>query len=738
MVYIMISFLFLLIVTSIFILPQIEIYIIEKKIAAGKVEDKEEILEILRTTTVQSKKWEIIREYMVREGFKNNYNVYISPSFTEWDGSIEQINFTWEEILPFLVDYVENGPANGYLVTVAKKLAFYYEQEGELDKAKEVLYETSKRFSSIENYNREELLVERIRLTKKHGQLEQAVQYINELSSELNSKYSDTYAQVALFKTEILIQQGYTQEALVEIAEAIKSIEKDYEKEIAEWPELEENSSLNDHVYYQQLKTLERSLTTTRDNNPGKVVNVTGKVLKSDGSPMVGVGVFLRDELNSSRSVLPEETYQVTTDHEGRYEFKGVTPNHYQLTLGFHTDQISGWSWPTEMNDWIEVDGSQDISYDIELQKLIELKSPVNQKVITDDSVYFQWEKVEEAESYSLNLGYERDGGTITLSYKTGIKENKIKVKAEDIYNISGSVAFGPKDARDPKSYLGFANPTNLLHWSVQAYDGEGNIISQSNGYRLDDETTGNLPFFYLKERELTSIDRILLNNKYEEALEKYIEAYERNPSDLHSLRMIIKLIGMEGDGTTETRDNLTISYMKDLAVKTDYPSITFDVAHFYYNQSNWEEFNKWMDLYLEKDGELTDYIQSIYASALMMQGEYDVAHVQFNQALEKDKSHRFVGYWIVNELLRNGLSEEVIRIAREFPERTAYESTPNWLSLVQKMEEESALFDQYDQELRMVLDNYFSNENKRLEKWRNTTNMTAMKQFIKALDRVN
>ncbi|WP_042142855.1 carboxypeptidase-like regulatory domain-containing protein [Paucisalibacillus sp. EB02] len=721
--------------------PRVELYLAEKKINAGNVEEKQEILELLRTTPIESKKWEMIQRYMIEDGVSGQYDIYVSPSFTIGGYSLEEqpIRFTPEEKIPYLEDYVKNGPVDWFLQSAASILSFIYQSEGNFNKAKDVLYETSQRFPLTESYLRDELLVERIRLAKNHGEYDEANQYIEELLGIVEEEHPDITAQIAQLRAEIILQQGDADLALDEVKNAIQDYEVEFEKEMKEIPESERDhyDSIENRVYYQSLKALERSLSL--EKSAVKSITLAGKILRSDGTAMEGVGVFLRDKNNASRSVSPEDTFQVVTDHNGRFEFNGVVPNNYQITLGFFSNQISGWNWPVTLDEWIEVDGSEDITYDVVLQKLIEIEKPVNEQVIKDDVVHFEWEAVKGAAYYDIGFGFDIEGGSMSTGFIKDITDTEIAVPVEDIYNLNGGISIDEDGVVDPVSLLAYTNPDNRFHWNVTAYDKDGKLITKSNGHRLDDKAIGNLPFFYLKERDLTNADRLLLDYKAGKALDEYKKNYQNNPDDLHSLRMITRLIGVNEEDYRLTEKEETIPYLEELALKSPSGDTTLRLAMHYYDHSDWENFHKWFDLYLDMVNKLDSYDQSIYASALMKQGKHVEANKQFKEAMKKDGSNRFVGHWIANELYRMGLKEEVVHIARDYPYHLyGGEAGPNWLLLMNSIMKESKNHKDYEKELNNVLEMYFTNNKEALENWLNTTNKVNMKKLIEAIQKVH
>ncbi|WP_412977251.1 hypothetical protein [Ornithinibacillus sp. 179-J 7C1 HS] len=719
--------------------PRVELYLAEKNITEGNEKEKQEILELLNTTKIESKKWEIIQKYMIEDGLSRQFDIYISPSFTMGGSPIDDstIYFTSDEKIPFLKEYIKEAPVDGYLHSAAMVLSSIFQSEGEVEKAKRVLHDTSHRFTAQDSYFREELLIERIRIAKNYREFDEANQYIEELLDSLDESHHDIIAQIAQLKAEIILQQGDIEKALVEVEKAIKNYEEKYQEDIEEVPDSEKDNfpSIENHVYYQSLKTLERSLKVS--NNTGKPVSISGKVVRSDGTPMRGVGVFLRDKQNANRSVSPEDSFQVITDSEGRYVFNGVIPKDYQITLGFYYSQISGWNWSVNMDEWIAVDGSKNITYNIVLQKLIKIREPVNEKIIKDKIVHFEWEAVEGASYYNIGFGFDIEGGSIGTGSINRISSTEIDIPIDDIYNINGGISIDEEGVVDPVSLLAYTNPENRFNWNVSAFDEDGNLITKSNGYRLDDKSIGDLPFFYLKERELTNADKLLLDNQKDEALKEYIINYENDSNDLHSLRMITRLIGVEDVGYGKKEDEKVVSYLEDLAIKSPSESTLFRLMHYYYDENKWEDFQKWFDKYIDIVKELNEYTQSIYASALMKQGYHEDADHEFKEAMKKDGSNRFVGHWIANELYRKGLTEYVTQIAKDNPFHSYSGNEANWLVILNNCIEESKSFSDYEKELTKVLEIFFAGDTEELDNWLAYTNKPQMKKLIEAIKSV-
>ncbi|MFD2045095.1 hypothetical protein ACFSTA_15535 [Ornithinibacillus salinisoli] len=727
-----------------FIVPQIELYVADKKLEDGKSGGKALMMDALEGPLLPGQKWDKIIKYIVGSGVAGGYDIYVGPSMTTHSGhAITEANFTWEEKLPYLYDYLDNGPVDGYLGSVAKELASYYQRERQLNKADEVLLKAINRFSATRySSHQDELLLERVKIAINESKLEKAKKYIQELIQTIDPENYYKNAEIAKLRAEIIIRQGNLKKAYKEIKTALNKYEDDWEKENTRLTEEIEGDTeeinIENTVIYQQLQSLEWHLSKAIENGDESIVTVNGKVVRNDGTPLKNAGVFLRKESAVNSSITEDEPYPVITDENGNFEISGVIPGSYQIFLGFMFEQIDGWTWPINSNEWIEVDGSEDIQYNITLHPLMDIYSPVNQEKIADKEVTFTWEEIDGAAYYNINLGVGIESGSVGASFKTEIKDTQLTVPIERLYDKQIGLLIGDEDIVDPYPLLGFTNPNNRFSWSVEAYNVNHELITRSNGYRLNGDTIGNLPFFHLHKRQLTNADRLLIEKKEKEALVAYKKNYEENPDDIHSLRMIVRMIGMEGDGSLETRNQLALPYLIELAEKSSSPEYSYEVVNYYYEKEDWKAYHKWYERYAElNDGVVSEYIQGTFASALMKQEKLEESRELFQEVMQKDESNYFVGNWLAVEIYLSEDFNKAIEIAKEHPDKTYLghgETRKDWLTLVKKLQEESVPFTNYEQELKNVLELYFKSNEEELTQWIEATDKQALKKFIKAI----
>lgn len=223
-----------------------------------------------------------------------------------------------------------------------------------------------------------------------------------------------------------------------------------------------ENMSEPTSEMQRQLLALQTALTATAEAGNSAPATLSGTLTYSDGTPVSRAGIFLRPESEVSHSVFyGSEPYEIVTDAQGRFSFSGVIPGYYQLFLGLSFEQIDGWTWPVQADDWIEIKPNDRLTNNIILQPLLELKSPVNSQLLTGDSVEFEWETVRNAASYSLSGTVSAEGSTFSYVIRQHITGNKISIPVTDLYNSGGfstSSSGEGWESVEPSSLLGFAD----------------------------------------------------------------------------------------------------------------------------------------------------------------------------------------------------------------------------------------------------------------------------------------
>ena len=728
------AFTALLFVFIIFIQPQLEIRGINQQIEAGNVKEaKNAILEKIEND--RHRQIDLIREYMIEpQPWGDRYDVYISPSMTTFGSINPDRLFNIEESEPYLQLYINEAPRDGYLRRTVELLKNYYERRGDFEKGDATIQEGIDRFSK-NDYQYDELQLMRIELAINSENYQKADQLISEFKLETDEQFSDSQLRLSKLVAEKLAGLGQHEEAYEFLTAEIDMHRQKHEQYVAEKkrnmdPEQFEQfpNVLNDRVYFRELLHLQEQLKLIVVNDEPLSI-VKGKVVRSNGKPVANAGVYLRPEATVNRSVI-EGDRQVITGSDGSFSFIGVLPGSYQITVGFMFEQIDGWAWPVENNDWIDVKEGGTAEYSVVITPLIEQISPVNDVAISDEEVTFSWGAFPGAKTYELLGNIHVDNGAMGFHLLSDITENEITIPVEQLYSIRSGTMFRGDDFTEvePASILGFSNPEGSFSWSVKAYNENGDLIGQSNGYRLREETMGAIPFFQLKARQLTEADEIFLRGDggVEQALMMYKENVEGNPDDIHSLRMLTRLIAIELE-----RDSDALDYWIALAEKTNDAEAAFEVVMHYYDLEKWEGVNRWYEHYRENlVGKIPSYPKSIYAAALMKQGKLEKAREHFYEVLDEDLSNRFVGFLLAIELYLQEDWNVAEQLAKEYKERGM--NAPDWVVLIEKLRENVAASD-----VNEALAHFFTGEQDDLDKYLEKIDQRALSQFINALQNV-
>ncbi|MFC5404942.1 hypothetical protein [Cohnella soli] len=730
------------------IVPKVQMSNVKKEFVSGAPTGKAAMKRAIDRAS-GGEKWSLIRKYVIENGNDFNlasFDVTVGGGWY-YAGGVTTLphapRWTEEEKVEFLKAYVDGGPVDGYLSRAARQLGFAFEKMGRDDDALGALEIGEKRLEESADGTAQArvLKLDRAKIHARNFEYANATKLLDELAASADLEHPDNETEIARLRARILLELGEATEAYKQIAVLRETEIKQGEEKKKNYPELEEMKS----VSLMTLTEMEALLAGATENEGSSAI-VSGVAQKSDGSPLVGIGVYLRQSSDSSHSLLENEPYQTLTDAKGRYSFRGVVSGSYQLAIGVSYEQIDGWTYPVMNNDWIDIRAGQTLEQNITLKPLIGIQSPVNNQVISGGTIKFKWEPVGGAAYYALNgtFPYE-SGGFSNPRIVSHIKGSEADIPLEQIYESFGGFSYRTIDGKnvpDPTGLLGFANPESRLSWYVEAYDKNGRLITRSNGYRLDEKTMGPLPFFYLKARVLTAADRLLLDGKLDEALASYKKEYESNSSDRYSLQMIIRLYDVDASiNRTGKWPEEAFGYAEKLIGQDDTGKYALMLFMQNFEIENWKKAEQYYSMYRQSELGQADegYAQSMYAKALLKQGKFKEAYELFAQALEADYSHRFVGYSIALHLVFSDTFDSAIAIAEKYPERDYYESSKSdWSKMTKALQvEEAREGGDYRDQLRKAIRLAFEGDQRQDELGVLMASHPAMKSFVQAVENI-
>ncbi|WP_375105011.1 hypothetical protein ACDZ28_14185 [Paenibacillus sp. RS8] len=700
-----------------------------------------ELLQKLESTT-GSKRMELIQTNIIdkEHGYDPfRYDVNIGPSMSQWNQDEPSIsNLLPEDKIALLEEYILDGPANNTRIFAAKLLVYEYDALGRRDDGDQALYTAAKQLDSNSSVAKKLALLRAERALNRGDII--TAEAILEQTTFPSENQEDLNAQKAWLTGRVLFTKGEALEALAEVDNGLTSYKKFWQDIHTAGPSSSSAPEIGTSETEMQLEALKSAIQSAVDMGSTSTAVVSGTLTRSDGSPVSRAGIFLRAESEVHHSITEAEPYRVVTDDKGRFEFHGVIPGFYQFQLGLSYDQIDGWTWPVQYDDWIEVKPDDRLNESIVLQPLLELQSPINQETIIGQSVDFRWKAVKGAAYYRLSGGVSTVGSSFSSQIRDYITDNQVSIPVDELYYNSGfSYGSGGEgfESIDPLSFLVFMNPEARFSWNIEAFDGDGRLITRSNGYRLNEDTVGNLPFFYLKERELTTADRLLLNKNPEQALEMYQQNVLDDPQDAHALHMLVKLLLAKSSITKDdSLEDRAIPSLQKLIQLHPYSNYAFTLTQYYFDHKDWKSYNEFHSLSNELNSiELNSYVRSINATALLHQGKLKEAREQFAIALEHDNSHRFIGSYLAAELYAGESLSSVLTLAERYPEHSFGLNGYRWPQMVkQLMTERTKQPSNFEQELKEKLGWYMNGQTDVLKKWIEGAKSSALKTFMKAV----
>ncbi|MBD2843864.1 hypothetical protein IDH44_01555 [Paenibacillus sp. IB182496] len=692
------------------VLPRLEVARVDRLWASGSAGEAE-LLATIDEAPSPERRWSLIREHLlgvVAAPLAHRFDVYAGPSMTMVSGEPRQPRpaVSTAAAAPYLAQYVEQGPIDLDYRDAALRLAEYEAGEDRADAALAMLEGAEQRLAQAKSRTyaiapiRAALALERARLLGELGRTDEAEAIIQAELAQAAPDEWDIRARAVRVRTRLLMQQGSPIEALDDVREQRAAYEAWWKTRKPEaWM-----ASGTEPYELEELQKLESRLAAATADGAYAPARVGGTLTYSDGTPVAHAGIFLRARQDIAHSILESEPYQTVTDGQGRFAFPAVTPGDYQLHLGLTFAQIDGWTYPYRTDEWISLTSGEVLTQEVQLRPLLELRAPVDETVLRGDEVRFAWEPVDGAAYYTVNVnltGYDSPS-TFAVLIDDHVAETELTVPLERLYHAPQAILFGDEEGTvDPVSIIGMADPGARYSWYVEAYDGEHRMLTRSKGYRLAPEHVGALPFFYLRARELTAADRLMLDGQMEEALTAYREAYARDPQDTYSLGRIIRILEARSRMQQEDRDEArymeeAMPYVRDILQLMPESEYAYKLLDHAFEMQDWETYNEVYARYYERaedDGAaVSSYTLARHGIALMRQGRLDEAGESLNRAMERDPSHRFIGDYIAVQLLRGGSLEEALELARRYPDRSNGAPERDWSLLLGELQQALAV----------------------------------------------
>jgi tetratricopeptide (TPR) repeat protein len=279
-------------------------------------------------------------------------------------------------------------------------------------------------------------------------------------------------------------------------------------------------------------------------DNPGIVGTCKGRATV-DGIGIEGVKVYIKD-----KAIYKEDYFSSTpdfpfivTDKDGYYFIDNVLPGEYDIGIGISPGEILGKAYLDNKDSQKVLEPGGVLTNNFVFNTAIEILSPDDKIEVRENKLVISWQQMEGAESYGLVTGLINEG-----SYASSIFVNDIKKKAgaatneitidigQIIPEFMGFASFYDEGRPTPDTLLGLYDGARVLY-GIEAYSKDGRLIGSS----MPVIKTEKLPrHFVLVTQELEG-DKLVKEEKYEEARDWFEDYLFKNPEDEHSLYVLAR-----------------------------------------------------------------------------------------------------------------------------------------------------------------------------------------------------
>lgn len=270
---------------------------------------------------------------------------------------------------------------------------------------------------------------------------------------------------------------------------------------------------------------------------------VKGKVTMN-GAPMTGMLVYLlvSDDWGvfTSGHSIPYCSYMAFTDENGEYVLNQVPVGIYNLGFSGDWQRVQGKNIEFESDSAIVLKNENTITRDISFHNSIEVKV----KTVNENEVDFQWDEIQDADYYVIWMGElresEKDERAVVqnnyVSERIYATEYHFDIEEERKNAMTGGFAWS-----DEKVIVSTVLDP-LYHEGEYAYHvvgmKDGRIVGDSDGIYP------NAPHdtIHIQGYSWTKADEFLLGEKFEEAVFEYENAIQKDPDNIHALKMLAAL----------------------------------------------------------------------------------------------------------------------------------------------------------------------------------------------------
>lgn len=272
---------------------------------------------------------------------------------------------------------------------------------------------------------------------------------------------------------------------------------------------------------------------------------IKGKVT-FNGEPMPFVEVYVQSDSNGI-SVGGNEHVAIT-DINGEYETIGLRRGRYQIGIGLSNSILYDKVYLMQNVNFLDLQG--DMEFDYSFNSPLDIVSPKQGTIIKDNKFTVEWESVQGAEYYIVELStiIRNEDDIASGSFRSAIqdKTGEYRIKnTKAVFDLNnsnrnfGGLSFdGEEMLLQPNGVLGNFLPGIEHPIVVNAYDIDDNLVGSSLPINSFYENLSSVKV----NGNLTEGEELINNKKYIEALSHYENTLIENPNNEEALLYLSKI----------------------------------------------------------------------------------------------------------------------------------------------------------------------------------------------------
>lgn len=358
---------------------------------------------------------------------------------------------------------------------------------------------------------------------------------------------------------------------------------------------------------------------------------IRGRVT-ADGGGIPFVEVYLK---------YPNEGYSsgggqlvAITDKNGYYETVGMKKGRYEIGIGISTPMLFDKVYLDRKVRFLDV--SDDMEFDFELVTPMTIISPGPGELVKDNKFVVEWKEVDGADYYTVfSVGFEEPenmkGSSMTFALvdenrEYNIRGNKAVLDIEVLRNEGLGSSFRTSDEIiNPTSIIGYFYDGIEMPVIVEAYDSDGNKLNSSIPLATYYNNTSSIK---IETGDLTEGEKLILDKKYEEAIEHYENILVKDENNMEALFYLTRFNMVDWK-----KDKKNI--LKALDYGKGYYSVTGDTKLIFklLLEAESDEYREYKDSIAELLSMIPE--ENMTSDLYWIMGEYHSALGEFQQAKE-------------------------------------------------------------------------------------------------------